>query len=72
MKVVTEKISLEVELPTRILEAMADWGNPYLLCEIALLKSLKAGLDYYWPIGDPFREVAEKELDELLARKRLS
>jgi hypothetical protein len=72
MKFETERITLEVEVPTRIHEALVmTCINPNLFYEIALLKSLKAGVDYYWPIGDPWREIAERQLDQLLAVKRL-
>jgi hypothetical protein len=64
------RIVLELEVPETVLDFVSSLtDNSNALYELELLKSLKARLDYSYPIGDPLREKLELELDELIEKK---
>lgn len=71
MKARTIKIRVEVEIPTKIQQILATSTDPKLFYEFHLLASLKAWLDYNYPVGGQLRETLEAELDELLEKKRI-
>jgi hypothetical protein len=51
------RIVLELEVPETVLDFVSSLtDNSNALYELELLKSLKARLDYSYPIGDPLRE----------------